>query len=246
MHLPVWKKPRSAQWLLAGLVFAISFWASSIVARATTYPPLTQTMAIRDFNSWQYHLTREADGLIALKVDLSRRDEFGINDYVHANAEMAKALFSHYPTVEGRVIYSQPIREKDLPVLIQNSSSEILQYELQFESTTGEIGTIFGAPSKTELFPTQMLSALHQELEAKLGPGEIRGITSITLTMDEKRYRQLLASPYVLFVDVTPAFALMDARRSSLINDHAPLLIDYAPMYWHYEQMLHHKHQEER
>lgn len=229
---------RYAFWLVIPALFVTSFIVSASAAQTprNTAPSKTTITGQRSFTAWSYLLTNQ-DGVTVLSVELNRKDNLGLRDYIQANAELAGAVFKQQAVVEGRVVFKQPLQEKQLPSVVVRHQDQVSGYELRIKGAQGEKFTIFGAPDASAFLPQDMIASFRHDIEHKTGSAELKGFTNVTMTMSAAEYQQLTNNPHVLFVDIAPAAAVEDARQNlDPAIQGASVLKQYAPAYWYHEE----------
>lgn len=227
-----------AFWLVIPALFVISFIVSASAAQTprNTAPSKTTITGQRSFTAWSYLLTKQ-DGVTVLSVELSRKDNLGLRDYIQANAELAGAVFKRQAVVAGRVVFKQSLQEKQLPAAIVQHQDQVSGYELRIKGAQGEKFTIFGAPDASAFLPQDMLDSFQHDIEHKTGSAQLKGFTNVTMTMSADEYEQLTKDPRVLFVDIVPAAAVEDARQNLDATIQSESVVkQYAPAYWYHEE----------
>jgi hypothetical protein len=229
-----------AFWLAIPALFIISF----IVSAAASPMPesrssnKTKVLDQSHFDAWNYLLT-DQDAVIVVDVELNRKDNVGLRQYMQANAEMVADLFKEQSVVEGRVVFRQPIRENQLPTMVSQHQDQVSAYELRIKGAKGEKFTILGAPDTIAFLPQDMIASFQHDIEHKTGGAELKGFTNITMTMTARQYQELMKSPHVLFVDVIPAVAVEKARQTfGRALQGKPVITQYAPTYWYHEEAI--------
>ncbi|MFL5801191.1 MAG: hypothetical protein ACJ8CR_05555 [Roseiflexaceae bacterium] len=158
---------------------------------------------------------------------------------MQANAELAASLFQQHNSLEGRVVFKRPVREQELPQTVQAAQSQVKGYELRVRGGKNEKFTIFGAPSTNEFLQQDLLTYMVADIKAKSGRADLKGFTTIAMSMSAAQYQELMTSPNVLFVDIVPAAAVEDYQRSYGNPAEAePITTSPAPAYWYQEEAV--------
>ena len=224
--------------LLMVAIFSISFTVSAAQMASRTDATSTNIVAQRDFGSWRYVATKEQGGIM-IAAELTQKDQKGLESYMLANAELAARLFQQHTSLEGRIVFKRPVLEQELPKTVQVAQSQVRGYELRVKGGKNEKFTIFGAPSTNEFLPQDLLATMLADITAKSDRADLKGFTTLTMSMSAAQYRQLVTAPNVLFVDIVPA-AVVDDYQRSLGNSagSASIATSLAPAYWYHEEAI--------
>jgi len=225
-------------WLLMAAIFGVSFTVSAAQVGPRTGSASANIVAERDFGSWKYVATKEQNG-VAIAVELTQKDHKGLKSYMLANAQLATQLFQQHPSLEGRVVFKRPAQEQDLPKTIQSAQSQVKGYELRVRGGKNEKFTVFGVPSTSSFLPQDLLTPMLADIATKSGRADLKGFTTITMSMSAAQYQELIAAPNVLFVDIAPAAAVDDYQQSLSSSTGAEsITTSPAPAYWYQEETI--------
>jgi hypothetical protein len=222
---------------LLGLVFLASFSLSAALAAQPIGSTTTRPLVKREFTDWSYVAT-EQDSMVVLAIELPDQGRTALNRYARASHSLAPELFAQQEFVQATVVFERPLTTDRLPALILEAREQITEFSFRVRGGQNERITVFGVPGSNQLVEPDQLTSILKEIEVKMGRADLRGMTNLTMTLNEAQYQILKDSSAVRLVDLIPAAAKADYERNPSLDGAATQIsVIPAAIFWYHESL---------
>jgi len=186
----------------------------------------------RSFDQWEYYAFQNEGGTY-ITISSPIKGKSALAKLLKAHKDGKGRLLQAVPHVPTIVIPEKPLATDALANFVKKHNIVVKSYTLVAQAANGDVITIFGAPSETELFPQQELQTTVSSVEANQNTTlQIKGVVAIEAQVNDTSFTSLDADPSVLGVDLTPALAVADFAQQYTEVDVATIRVVPGPLYW--------------